>query len=218
MFVGAKEGSHQMRHCWIWLVIIGVFILAFPAGVSAQTPDGDLRFTRLNLADGLSHQNVSAILQDRNGVMWLGSDDGLNKYDGYHFTVYYPDFENANSLSAGTIQALYQDAEGILWIGTWGGGVTRFDPATEQFTRYQYAEENPHSLSNDMVYAITEDRAGGLWIGTEDGLNRFDRASGQFSRFYHAEDDPASLSDSFCSRAISLGSCSEGYSRKSSPR
>lgn len=182
--------------------IVGLTLwLLLSTPLLAQTPQPAMIFNHLRLEHGLSHQNVNAILQDRQGFMWFGADDGLNKYDGYRFTVYYPDFEDPNSLSSGTILALYEDRQGVIWIGTWGGGLNSLDPATGQFRRYQYQEDDPHSLSNDMVNVVYEDRAGVLWIGTEAGLNRFDRATGQFTRYQHDETRPDSLSDDFI-RAI----------------
>lgn len=186
-----------MKPCMISVLLAALLLLISPTVVSAQAPDNPMKFTRITLDQGLSHLNVNAILQDQNGFMWFGTDDGLNKYDGYNFTVYYHNAEDPNSLSASAIQALYEDGDGFIWIGTWSGGLNKFDPRTEQFTRYQYNEANPTSLSNDIVYVIYEDQTGALWIGTENGLNKFDRQTGQFTRYQHDETDPHSLSDSY---------------------
>ena len=79
---------------------------------------------------------------------------------------------------------MHKDPEGVLWIGTVSGGLNKFDPATEQFTRYQHRPNDPHSLSDDFVLAIHTDREGVLWVGTNDGgLNRLDRAQGDFTRY-----------------------------------
>ena len=78
----------------------------------------------------------SAILQDRQGFLWFGTEDGLNRYDGYSFTVFKPIRDNPNSLTHNQITALLEDRDGLLWIGTSGGGLDRFDPKQNRFDHY----------------------------------------------------------------------------------
>jgi ligand-binding sensor domain-containing protein len=78
----------------------------------------NLRFTRLSLERGLSQSFVTSILQDETGFMWFGSEDGLNRYNGYDFTVYKYDPQDRTSLSHSFVHAVYQDRAGFLWIGT----------------------------------------------------------------------------------------------------
>ncbi|NTV90098.1 MAG: hypothetical protein HGA22_07020 [Clostridiales bacterium] len=86
---------------------------------------------------------VNCLTQDRQGFLWLGTQDGLNRYDGYHFTVYKPEPQNANSLSEAWITALYEDRDGYLWVGTSQGGLNKFDQHTGKFTRYLHDPANP---------------------------------------------------------------------------
>lgn len=153
-----------------------------------------LRLVHLSVEQGLSQNTVQCVLQDRQGFMWFGTQDGLNKYDGYGFTIYRPDPQNPQSLSGTRIESLYEDRSGRLWVGTDGGGLNLFDPVTETFRHYQYDPQNPGSLSHNNVLAIREDRSGTLWVGTERGLNRFDAAAGVFTRYFHAAENPHSLS------------------------
>jgi len=153
-----------------------------------------LTFQELSIEQGLSQSIVFCILQDRNGFLWFGTEDGLNKYDGYHFTVLRHDPLDSNSLWYNDTRAVYEDKDGILWIGTFYGGLNRYDPASKQFTHFRHIPENPNSLSDNNVRAILEDRAGVLWIGTDGGLNRFDRETESFTRFQHEAGNPASLS------------------------
>ena len=113
------------------------------------------------------------MIQDRRGFMWFGTEDGLNRYDGYGFFVIRNDPDNPSSLSHNDVTTLYEDHSGIIWMGTNNGGLNRYDPATETFTRYQFDPGNPRSISNDFITALSEDNEGNLWIGTLAGLNRF---------------------------------------------
>jgi len=132
--------------------------------------------------------------------MWFGTEDGLNKYDGYNFTVYKHDPEDPNSLAGNWIQALFEDDSGTLWIGNGEGGLSRFDRTVDQFTHYRNDFQDPASLSDDDVTAIYQDREGVLWIGTGGGgLNRFDRENERFVHHQHNPDDPDSLSSNIIS-------------------
>ena len=94
----------------------------------------EVRFNHLSLEEGLSQSTVTAILQDSQGFIWLGTLDGLNRYNGYDFTIFQHEPADPTSLSANHISALYEDAFGTLWVATEGGGLSRFYPITEQFT------------------------------------------------------------------------------------
>jgi len=155
----------------------------------------ELRFDRISTEQGLSGNEVWSIAQDKQGFMWFGTTNGLNRYDGYAFKVFKHDPDDPNSLSENLIRALYTDHTGTLWIGTWSGGLNRYVPESDQFIRYQHDPDDPHSLGSDSIRAIFEDQAGTMWLGTVGGgLNRFDRETEQFVRYLHDPDDPGSLS------------------------
>ena len=157
-----------------------------------------LRFEHIGLAEGLSQSVIHAILQDHFGFLWVGTEDGLNRYDGYNFKIYRPDTENSNSINDRWVTALVEDDQGYLWIGTRLGGLNRYDPTTDTFIHYLNELENPNSLSSDHVNALLYDSQGNLWVGTENGLNRFDSRSGSFQIF---RNDP-SVSNSITSNNI----------------
>lgn len=168
------------------------FLLLFPLFLLGQTRY--ISFEALSINDGLSQNSVATILQDSRGFMWFGTQEGLNRYDGYGFTVFRHRGDDPASLSDNWINVLYEGRDGQLWIGTAGGGLNRFDTATETMTRYSAAPDIPHGLSSDNVSAILEDARGELWIGTHGGgLNRFDPATGQFSTYRFDPDDPRGL-------------------------
>ena len=170
--------------------------LAHPALPAPRLSRGQhLRFERISLEQGLSQSTVFCMLQDSQGFMWFGTEDGLNKYDGYTFTVYEHDPEDPNSLGSNWIQALLEDDSGALWIGTSDGGLDWYDRKRDQFTHYRNDREDPSSLSDDEITAIYQDRDGVLWIGTGGGgLDRFDQENAQFIHYQHNLDDPHSLS------------------------
>jgi PAS domain S-box-containing protein len=152
----------------------------------------NIKFQHLSLEDGLSQSTVYAILQDSQGFIWFGTQDGLNKYDGYEFTVYRHDPSDAYSLSHNEIFAIYEDSNGTLWIGT-SKGLNRFDRQKNRFIRYLH--KNTNSLSHNSIWSIYEDNMGILWIGTDGGgLSQFDRHQNQFLSFKHDPKNPHSLS------------------------
>ena len=102
----------------------------YPVSTQKLSPGQHLRFDRISLEQGLSQSTVFCMLQDSQGFMWFGTEDGLNKYDGYTFTVYKHDPENPNSLSDYWISAMLEDRSGTLWIGTPEGGLERYDRIT----------------------------------------------------------------------------------------
>ncbi len=163
------------------LLLLTFFIGSFVRPAQAQS--ASIRFDTLSIEDGLSQSTVRAIYQDSQGFMWFGTEDGLNKYDGYNFTIYKHDSENPDSLSDNTITALYQDKHGNFWIGT-ASGLERFKREDQTFQHFLYSPDNANSLQGTFVNAIVEDSQGYLWIGTTDGgLNRFDPAKEAFSHY-----------------------------------
>lgn len=161
-----------------------------PVSNSPFIPYGmNVRFEQISLEEGLSQSVVNAILQDRKGFLWVGTDDGLNRYDGYTFTVYKPDSANPDSLSDRSITSLVEDSQGFIWIGTRQGGLNRYDPVTGKFTHYQYSETNEQTVASSLIYALCLDNKG-LWIGTDNGLDYLNFDTGKFTHYYVSDDTP----------------------------
>jgi ligand-binding sensor domain-containing protein/serine phosphatase RsbU (regulator of sigma subunit) len=169
-----------------------LFFLLLFAAFSAHAQD--YKFNRLGVEDGLSQSVINCILEDNKGFMWFGTQEGLNRYDGYSFDVFKRDPEDSNSLSNNFIYSLLQDHNGVLWIGTNGGGLNSFNPVTGQFKNYLHDPNVRTSISNDVVRAIYEDKNGKLWIGTDGGLNVFDAATEKFISFENNPNDQYSIS------------------------
>ncbi|WLT32060.1 two-component regulator propeller domain-containing protein [Geothrix sp. PMB-07] len=124
-------------------------------------------FEHISVDQGLSQSIVHAILQDRNGFLWFGTEGGLNRYDGQRFKVLRPDASDPNALRSNWITSLLEDREGRIWIGTNGGGLSRMDPSGKLRTFRASARQD--SLTSDVLNTLAEDRAGNLWIAVEGG-------------------------------------------------
>ena len=165
-----------------------------PMTSSAIKPGQHIKFEHLSVEDGLSTPDVLCMLQDKEGFLWIGTDNGLNRYDGYTFTIYRHNPAEPNSLRSDFITSIYEDQFGDLWIGAYDGGLERFDRDTGQFIHYQYDSNNPSKLRSNQVLSIYEDQFGVLWIGTYGGLDKFHRETETFTHYQHEENNPSSLS------------------------
>ena len=128
--------------------IFFIFLIKSVSALYAQSSLQQMKFARLTPKDGLSQNTANCTLQDKRGVLWFGTADGLSKYDGYRFKTYKTKLDNINSLSNNYVLCLYEDKAGYIWIGTYGGGLNRFDPNTEEFVRYQYRKNDRHSSNS----------------------------------------------------------------------
>ncbi len=162
--------------------------------VSAVYGQGDiLQFENLSTEQGLSQSTVTVILQDRQGFMWFGTESGLNKYDGYQFTIYKHDSENPQSLVSNVITAMFEDRDGSLWIGT-SAGLEHLDRQTGSFIHYKQEFYGPDVISGKMVLAINQDHAGTLWVGTDGGgLARLDLKTKKSTVYKHSSEDSKTI-------------------------
>ena len=142
-----------------------------------------LRFEHISIEQGLSQSSVRVIFQDSRGFLWFGTEDGLNRYDGYTFKTFKPEPSNSNSLSDGWITDIVEDQNGYLWIGTRLGGLNRYDPFNGQFIQYQHLDEQPHTLNDNHITSLLVDRDSRLWVGTFNGLDHFDPKTGIFQHY-----------------------------------
>lgn len=138
---------------------------------------------------------IRGMVQDPQGFLWLATDDGLLKYDGYKCTTYHNEPNHLNSLGSNWIESIYGGQENFLLLGTFGAGLDQLDLSSGKFTHHRYNAKDPATLSNDTVTAIVKDWQGMFWIGTHNGLNRFDPRSGKFTHYKNDPRDSYSLSD-----------------------
>lgn len=152
--------------------------------VTAQQP---LSFRKYQEEDGLSNGFVTSMFQDSQGFLWLGTANGVNRFDGYKFKSFYADESDSTSLSHPTTWNIAEDGEGYLWFGTLEG-VNRYDRDTETFKQYFPDPADPLSLSSEFIAGISADKNGDIWIGTAKGVNRKKRGKDQFERYLYLED------------------------------
>lgn len=155
-------------------------LLALPLCVAARsgTPPGAVSFDRLGARDGLSSGHVSAILQDRAGFLWVGTADGLNRYDGYGITVFRHDPLDPTSIRGNWISGLSLDGAGNLWIALGIGGADRFDPDRQVFEHYTAIDGDSAAARTPLLTAFIVDGAGRTRIGTNQGLSHLVDAGG----------------------------------------
>src|SRR5579872_4570794 len=158
----------------ILLLLIGIQL-----AVASEAQPAHINFTSLTSKDGLLSNTVNAILKDRYGLMWFGTDDGLNKYDGTKFTVYRHVPGDSGSLRANEILALHEDRQGNLWVGTSGGAVSLYDRKKDRFVQFPVAGDTSGLVPNAVVRGICSDREGNIWIAEFKSPYILERASGK---------------------------------------
>ncbi|TDP62567.1 ligand-binding sensor domain-containing diguanylate cyclase [Roseateles toxinivorans] len=187
--------THSIARSWVARAAFGLALLlqalageslALPARSAAaelapQRWAGltELSFRHLRQEQGLPNEIATAVAEDGDGFLWVGTLGGLARWDGYRFKVYKADGRTAGALPDNVIQTLHGDAAGRLWIGTSASGLVRYDGQEDRFVRYPVG---PQGLSHVSVRALIDDGAGGLWVGTEGGLDHLDPATGQIRR------------------------------------
>ena len=144
-----------------------------------------LHVDHLTTEDGLSQNSVLSIVQDKKGFMWMGTEDGLNRYDGYKFTQFRHEANNPNSLPSGYVIDLCEDKEGYLWVLASQGDVARFNPATNRAETFRFQPKNEQNLSYSPSWCLHHNHLGQLWIGADNGLNLFLPETKSFKRFLY---------------------------------
>jgi diguanylate cyclase (GGDEF)-like protein len=180
-----------MAHKAFWL-IGGLAVALGAAPLRAESLP--MAFERISLEQGLSQTTVLTVFQDSRGLMWFGTEDGLNRYDGLALKTYKHDPADQGSLPDNMVWAVAEDAQGDLWVGTEGGGIARWDHRTDRFVRVPLSSPGSPGLAA-RVRALVVAADGGIWFGTKGaGLARLDPGSGGVQAYRNDPADPASLS------------------------
>ncbi len=154
-----------------------------------------IKFKHLTVADGLSNNYVNTVIQDQNGFLWFGTNDGLNRYDGYNFKIYRNEPDDSNSISDNSIQSLFEDKEGYIWIGTKTGILNKYNPRTEIFNKIKL--QSAAKVYNG-IESIYEDKLGNLWIGTHlEGLYKINKNNNIIDHWIADSNKPNSLSNNY---------------------
>ncbi|WKN42403.1 sensor histidine kinase [Tunicatimonas pelagia] len=178
------------------------YLFLVESGV-AQT---QVSFKRYDVLDGLSHNAVRETMQDSTGFVWVATDNGLNKFDGYSFKKYFHVPRNDSITTNHPIKVLEEDQEFNIWIGTWGGGIYVYDYWNDQFQSIVETSDASR-LDFNFVYDLYYDDQGRMWAGTVGGLAQINTEDYSFTYYQHDPTDSTSLSNN---RAIAISADQEG--------
>jgi ligand-binding sensor domain-containing protein len=179
-------------------------LVSVTQGVMTQKPDiqrvpmqllegDDIRFHQIHGVNSLSQTRATPTVQDRSGFLWFGTQDGLDRFNGYKFKVFRHVPGQSGSLSGVYVRKLFIDHTGALWVGC-DRALDKFDPVTETFTHFRIGRKGTNESFGPAV-DIKEDPNGKLWVATLKGLFMLDPATGQTIRFTHDPKDPSSISN-----------------------
>ena len=172
-----------------------VVILFFQCWQNNNLFSQQIKFKHLTVENGISNNIVNTLIQDKSGFMWFGTNDGLNRYDGYDFKIFRHNPEDSNSISDNSIHSLFEDKKGGIWIGTKSGVLNKYNPRTEKFIKIKLQ-------SNINVYngieSIYEDNLGNLWLGTHlEGLYKINVKNSKIDHWTANSNKPKSLSNNY---------------------
>ena len=151
-----------------------------------------VEFEYYTVKDGLAENSVDVVLQDKQGFIWAGTENGLCRFDGYEFKVFEHNPFDSTTLMGNSITSLFQDNKERLWVGT-NPGLNRYDPTTETFIRYPHELDNTNSIPQGP-YSIEEDERGNIWcVGWTPGVYKLNPETGSVVVFNHDPNNSASL-------------------------
>ncbi|WP_163397420.1 two-component regulator propeller domain-containing protein [Flavobacterium fluviatile] len=162
-----------------------VLLILFSFTWSSFSQNEIYKFKHFSTSEGLSQCSVMSIIQDNLGQMWIGTRDGLNKYDGSEFTVFRHLKHDSKTISNNDINTLEQDSEGFIWIGT-ALGLNKYNPKDDTFISY-YSNDSTTSLIDNVIWKIKELSNKELWIGTPSGLSIYHRDTNSFKSILQNE-------------------------------
>lgn len=174
------------------MIMGAAMALSLSAMVHSQTTE--LRFQDLTIGEGLSSNTVRCIIQDSRGFMWFGTPNGLNKYDGYGFTVYRNDPSEPDLTSCSDILSIFEDRGGDIWVGTKSCGVYIYDREKDKVVRFPLNKDSTGQFNTYNVRVILEDGERRVWVGTENGLYSVRKETGEIAHYQHHDADSTSLS------------------------
>ncbi len=142
---------------------------------------GNIKFENISTKDGLSQSSPNCIIQDSRGILWIGTEDGLNVYDGYSFRVYKPEVNHPGSISNNRIKCMIESQDGNLWIGTNGGGLNIYDRKQDVFIHFNGYDSA--DFNSDIINCLHGDEDGTIWAGTTNGLVKIEPSKRKISQF-----------------------------------
>lgn len=167
-----------------------LIILLITTNIVYVSAYNNINFKNITSEDGLSQGTVETIIQDDQGYIWLGINDGLCRYNGYEFKIYKHDEELENSITNNYIVDIKQDNSGNIWGGT-ANGLSKIDTKTDLITNYNMNDEEK-SLSHYNIGDILITKSGDVLVGTSDGLNIYNEKKDEFYRIFNKDSDLSS--------------------------
>ena len=163
-----------------------LIVVLLMLGILCHAQKPSLYFGRITTEKGLSNNQVNCIIQDKRGFIWIGTNDGLNRYDGNHFIIFRNTPGDSTSLPGNMINDILEDEDGVLWIATGDGGLGRYDyrqPVNRQFRQFKHLPADTNSIPTNGINKLVEDKQGFLWLASNGySVIRFHKKTGSFDR------------------------------------
>jgi ligand-binding sensor domain-containing protein/signal transduction histidine kinase len=154
----------------------------------------NMQFSHITVKEGLSSPNIYCFYKDKEGFLWLATENGLNKYNGYNFVAYKSVKENPYSISSNYMRSIVGSRDGNLWIGT-SNGLNYYDRDKDLFNHYFFHKNDSITLTSSDIYSIAVDKEENLWLATDGGgLYFFNTLSKTYTSHRHISMDPGSIS------------------------
>ncbi len=176
-------------------IILFIYLILFALIVQAQKPR--IKFEKLSVENGMSQSSVLSIMQDSQGFMWFATLDGLNKYDGYDFKVYWNSQTKEHTISDNMVNVLFETKDKTnptFWIGTAANGLCKYNKLKDNFESFKHSQYKENSISNNNINDIVGNNEI-LWIATDKGLNKFNQNINNFTYFSPSKDKNSISSD-----------------------
>ena len=177
--------KNQLKLIYAYSLLILGWQLAFVSIINAQSTDR-LHFERYTIENGLSSDRIKEIVQDQSGYIWIATESGLNRYDGYDFFTYNNIPGDSSSISNNFINVVFVDRNGEIWAGT-NSGLNRYNRAEDSFERFFFESDNSSSLPGNSINEVFESTNGDLWIGTNNGLSMYNPQNQSFINEWELE-------------------------------
>ena len=162
-----------------WISFLIVMLLT----TNSLAQNKPVKFNRITSSNGLSQNKAIGLVQDHDGFIWIGTEDGLNKYNGYNFEIFKRIPGDSLSLNDNWVNSIYVAKDGTLWVGGLLAGLSRYNSTTNNFISYNHNLSDPNSIADVSIIDISEDEKGNLWIATQN--NGFDYMNVSEGKFIH---------------------------------
>jgi ligand-binding sensor domain-containing protein/signal transduction histidine kinase/DNA-binding response OmpR family regulator len=166
-----------------------IILFSFKTLSAIETP----LFVPIDDKNTLDGGIVTALVQDKKGFIWIGTQNGLVRYDGYDFIHFKHNVQNSNSLTGDYVRSIALTDDGKIVVGTLGNGISIYDPITNNFNNFKHNPDDDSSLLNNRVDAIAVDDEGGIWLGTNKGLDYLPSQNESFIHYLHNDQNSRSI-------------------------